>query len=78
MTDTNGEHDPEVVPSWRVSMGKTDVLMAGVLRAALRSHAAELLDQPVPLCPVCGRPAEQRAWCSQECEDFEATGQKPA
>lgn len=32
---------------------------------------------PTPLCPVCGRPAEQRAWCSQECEDFEATGKRP-
>jgi endogenous inhibitor of DNA gyrase (YacG/DUF329 family) len=31
----------------------------------------------VPLCPVCGQPALERAWCSAECEAFDETGQRP-
>ena len=51
-----------------------------VLRAAYRRLLDDLFlgtDDPVPLCPACGRPAEQRAWCSQECEDYDTTGKRP-
>jgi predicted nucleic acid-binding Zn ribbon protein len=32
---------------------------------------------PMPPCPVCGKPAPQAAWCSQECEDYDTTGKTP-
>lgn len=46
------------------------------VRRLLVALCAEATDV-VPLCPVCGKPATVRAWCSAECERADTNKMDP-